>query len=416
MNQVFVTGMGAVSSLGLGVEPFFNGLRENQTGIRKIPEWAVYKGLHTLLGAPVPAYDVSSIPRTTRRTMSRMSELAVIAVQEALAQAHLKIGAHQYSPRIALCLGSTAGSPENLEAHFKKMIERGGPEGQLGTTFFKVMNHSVASNVAAALDFFGPIVGASSACSTSAQNMTLGWELLQTGLYDIIIAGGSDELHYTGASVFDTVLAASRGYNDRPEIASRPFDAKRDGLVVSEGAGIVVLETADSIRKRSESLSGVTIPKLAEFKGGMYTCDGTHMSQTQADSMAETMLASLERARVRPEEIDYVSAHATATLIGDQEEARAIGRALGPSTPVSSLKGHLGHSLAACGALEAIAAIKMIQQQVLIPTRNLDEIDPQCAGITHIQKLRSAPVKTILSNNFAFGGINSSLILSRVND
>jgi 3-oxoacyl-[acyl-carrier-protein] synthase II len=336
-----------------------------------------------------------------------MSEMATLAALEATAQAKLQFGNHAFTPRVALCIGSTIGSPENLETHYRKLIERGGPEGQLGTTFFKVMNHTVMSNVAAALEFYGPATGPSSACATSGQAIGLAWELLQTGLYDIVIAGGADELHYTGVAVFDTVLAASRGYHATPELASRPFDAKRDGLVVSEGAGIVVLETEESAKRRG-------LKALSELKGAFYTCDGTHMSQTQAGSMADTMKAAMERAKVTAKEVDYVNAHATSTLIGDEEEAQAIFDAVGSEVPVSSLKGHLGHSLAACGALEVISCVKMMQNGVLIPTRNLENIDPKCAKIRHLQKIEPLRAKTILSNNFAFGGINSTLVLSSV--
>ena len=236
--------------------------------------------------------------------------------------------------------------------------------------------------------------------------MIMGWELMQTGLYDIVIAGGADELHYTGAAVFDIVMAASRGYNDRPDLSPRPFDLKRDGLVISEGAAVVVLETEESCKRRK------AIP-LAEFKGGAYSCDGTHMSQSQKSSMVETIRESLDRTQLSPADIHYVNAHATATLYGDQEEAKAIGEVFGSRTPVSSLKGHFGHSLAACGALEVIACIKMIESQTLIRTRNLVEIDPECASVLHLKEHLSMPVHTVLSNNFAFGGINSSLILSK---
>ncbi len=407
--KVYVTGMGVMSSLGNGVHSMFQSLLENKSGIKHFPDWQKYNGLHTHLAAPVPEYDITQIPRAARRTMSRMSEMAVLATLEALHQAKLKIGDHQYTPRIAICMGSTTGSPEMMEAHFKKMFDRGGPEGQLGTTFFKVMNHTIASNVASALGFYGPALGISSACATSSQAMILGWELLQTGLYDIVIAGGADELHYTGAAVFDIVQAASRGYNDRPNKASRPFDQARDGLVISEGAAVLILESEKSVLNREAK-------KLAEFRGGMYMCDGTHMSQPQKLSMVQTMKEALSRAELTAADVDYVNAHATATIQGDQEEAKAIAELVGNNVPVSSLKGHFGHSLAACGAIEAIASIKMMHENTLISTRNLDEVDPECAGILHLRENKKMSIKTVLSNNFAFGGINSSLLLSSIHE
>src|SRR5687768_7175514 len=215
--KTYITGMGSISLLGTNVESMFSALLENKSGVRHFPEWEKYKGLFCHIGGPAPAYDIMKIPRTARRTMSRMSEMSVLATIEALGQADLQVGSGKSTPRVLLCLGSTTGSPENFETYFKKLFDRGGPEGQMGTTFFKVMNHSVVANVAASLEFKGPVFSPSSACATSAQAMILGWEMLQSGLYDIVIAGGADEIHYTSCAVFDIVMAASRGYNDNSQ-------------------------------------------------------------------------------------------------------------------------------------------------------------------------------------------------------
>jgi len=404
--NVVITGMGAVSSLGIGVDVMFDALRENRSGAKHYPEWEKYNGLFSHVGAPAPDCDLQHIARSARRTMSRMSEMAVVATLEALHEAKLEVGGARLTPRVALCIGSTTGSPLHMEINFKKLFDRGGPEGQLSTTMFKVMNHTVVSNVASALAFFGPAQGPAAACATAAQAIALGWELLQTGLYDIIIAGGADELHHTVAATFDTVLAASRAYSHCPEEASRPFDSTRDGLVVSEGAGIVVLETEHSAQRRE-------VPELAHLLGGFSVCDGTHMSQTQADSMALTMRETLSRAQISAEQVDYVNAHATSTVLGDHEEAKAIAEVFGAQTPVSSLKGHFGHAMAACGALEVIACIKMMQSQLLLPTRNLKSIDPGCGAIRHVLTQEHAHLRTVLSNNFGFGGMNATLVLRK---
>jgi 3-oxoacyl-[acyl-carrier-protein] synthase II len=391
--------------LGNGVSAMFTSLRQNRSGVRHYPEWQQYKGLGTHLGAPAAAYDISRVPRSARRTMTRMSEMAVLATLEALQMADLRVGDHVNTPRILISMGSTTGSPDTMEAYFKKLFERGGPEGQLSTGFFKVMNHSVAANVASALAFRGPVMAPSSACATSAQAMIMGWELIQSGMYDIVIAGGADELHYTSAAVFDVVHAASRGHADHPEQAARPFDRARDGLVVSEGAGVVILESEASANRRGAR-------PHARFLGGSYLCDGTHMSQSNASAMVETMKTSLDRAETLASEVGYVNAHATGTIQGDMEEARAIGAVFGNQTPVSSLKGHFGHSLAACGALEAISSFEMMREELILPTRNLTEIDPECAQVLHVQEMRPATPNVVLSNNFAFGGMNTSLLLS----
>ncbi|HTM43924.1 MAG TPA: beta-ketoacyl synthase N-terminal-like domain-containing protein [Polyangiaceae bacterium] len=404
----FITGMGAISSLGNDVDTLFACLLDGKSGVRAYPEWSQHRGLRCHLGAPVSDYDVSALPRTVRRSMSRMSEMATLATLQALAQAGLQPGADLNRPRTLLALGSTTGSPATLETYFKKLFERGGPEGQLSTSFFKVMNHSVAANVAAGLAFNGAVISPSSACSTSSQAMILGWELISAGVYDRVIAGGADELHYTSAAIFDIVHAASTGFNNRPNESPRPFDAQRDGLVVSEGAGVVVLES-------EESMSARGVRPLARLVSGDYSCDGTHMSQSNAAAMAQVMRAALRRGGVAPSDVGYVNAHATGTLQGDSEEAAAIAEVFGADIPVSSIKGHLGHSLAACGALEAIVSIRMMAEGVLIPTRNLKTVDPSLAKVQFFSVARKTETQMVLSNNFAFGGMSTSLLLARPN-
>lgn len=405
--KVYITGQGTLTSLGNSVEESFKGLTEGRTGVRAYPEWKQYNGLHSLLGAPVGAYDISRIPRQTRRTMSRMSEMASLATFQALSQADLAPGAGLNTHRTCLIMGSTSGSPETLETYFRKLFEKGGPEGQFSTSFFKVMNHSVAANVAAALEFNGALLAPSSACASSAQAMILGWELIKSGAYDTVIAGGADELHYMTAAIFDIVQAASRKYNDRPDLSPRPFDSARDGLVVSEGAAVVVMESEKAMKARGGR-------PIAEFLGGAYLCDSTHMSQSSAKTMSEVMKLAMTRSGRGLKDIDYVNAHATGTLHGDIEEAKAIGETFGRHVPVSSLKGHFGHTLAACGTLEVISSIKMMETGALIATRNLTDVAPECAEIHHVRETRPSRLRTTLSNNFAFGGMNTSLIITAV--
>ena len=408
--RVFISGMGIVSSLGNSVSEAYAALEAGASGVVAKPEWAEYKGLRCLVAAPAKPYDISKLSRKARRTMSRMSEMAVVATLEALAQAGLS-PEHPWQDlddeRVLLCMGSTSGSPATFEDQFRKLFAHGGPEGQYSTTFFKIMNHSVPSNVAVALDFQGPLLSPSSACSTSAQAMILGWELIRAGLYDMVIAGGADELHYTSNSTFDVVQAASIGFNDRPQETPRPFASDRDGLVCSEGAGVVILESEAHLAKRKGR-------PLAEFLGGAYYCDGTHMSQPQMPAMQKAMRSALRRAGLEASAIDYVKAHATGTLAGDFEEARAITGLFGATTPVSSLKAHFGHSLAACGAIEVIASVKMLERQEIIATRNLAEVDPELPPMLLPARNTPARLGKILSNNFAFGGINTSLIISRL--
>ncbi len=403
--RVFVTGMGAITSLGNSVDDMFDGLLAGKTGVKYMPEWSQYKGLNSHLAAPAMPYDIKSVPRIARRSMSRMSEMGLLAAQQAVGQSDLNLETLQ-PERALMIMGSTSGSPDTMELYFKKLFERGGPEGQVSTSFFKVMNHSVPANVASAMGFHGALLSPSCACATSTQAIVLGWELIRSGLYDVVIAGGADELHYTSTAVFDIVMAASRGYNDTPDLSPRPFDTARDGLVVSEGASAVILESEASAHRRG-------VRRLAEVLGGAYLCDASHMSQSSAPTMVDVMNLTLKRSGLNANQIGYVNAHATGTLQGDTEEAKAIGTVFGPQIPVSTLKGHFGHSLAACGALEVISCIKMMETGKLIPTRNLVEVDPDCAGVKHVKEVTEHRVEHVLSNNFAFGGMNVSLVLSK---
>jgi 3-oxoacyl-[acyl-carrier-protein] synthase II len=384
----------------------FGNLIEGKSAVRGIDAWNKINGLNCRLGAPAYPYNISALPRTARRTMSPMSEMAALATIDSLNMAGISVKDFDFSKSV-LSLGSTTGSPIGLEDYFQKMQINNGLHGQSGTSFFKVMNHSVASNVAVAIGFNGAVISPSSACATSAQAAILGWELIQSGLYDVAIVGGADELHYLSAAVFDSVYAASRGYHDSPTATPRPFDKKRDGLIVSEGASVVILESERSLAKRGGKA-------IAEFCGGAYLCESSHMSQSNEHQMHNVMTSALEKSGVKKDDVEYVSAHATGTLQGDAAEAMAIGNMFGQNVPVSSLKGHFGHSMAACGMQELIATVMMMNEGLLIATRNLEEIAPECAMVQHLQENLKVNTSLALSNNFAFGGINTSFVIRKV--
>ena len=384
----------------------FGSLLESRSAVREIEAWKEVKGLHCRLGAPAYPYDISNLPRSARRTMSPMSEMASLAALQAINHAGINLPEIDFS-RALLSMGSTTGSPKVMEDYFKGIHNNQGVQAQSGTSFFKIMNHSVPSNVAVALGFNGALISPSSACATSAMATILGWELIQSGLYDMAICGGADELHYLSVAVFDGVYAASRGYHDSPTSSPRPFDKKRDGLVVSEGAGVVILENEKSLQQRGGK-------PLAEFLGGSYLCESSHMSQNNEKQMFNVMSSALQRSGVRKEEIEYVSAHATGTIQGDAAEAKAINHLFGSEVPVSSLKGHFGHSMAACGVHELIATLQMMEEGILIGTRNLEEVAPECQGVKHLQGNLKTNTQIALSNNFAFGGINTSFVVKKV--
>jgi 3-oxoacyl-[acyl-carrier-protein] synthase II len=413
--------MGVISSLGNSPQTIFENLEKNYCAFKSEPEWEKHVGLNTHVCAPAFDYDVKMLGRQVRRSMSPMSEMGFLATQSALQDAKLFVGrsgagktAEQekyFSPsamKVGLIMGSTSGSPIHLEAYFKKLFENNGPKGQLSTSFFKVMNHSVATNVALALEFSGPLISPSSACSTSSQSVILGMQLIRAGVYDVVIAGGADELHYTSVAVFDTVKASSCNYNKNPLDVPGPFSLKRDGLVVSEGAGVVILESESHAKKRGANM-------YAQICGGAYFCDGIHMSQPQAEQMALTMNEALNDAKISDESIDYVNAHATGTEIGDEQEVLAISSIFkNKKIPVSSLKGHFGHSLAACGVIEIISIVEMMKNRTMIANRNTTEVAENFKDVDVLMKHKKNNINYALSNNFAFGGINTTLVMKNL--
>jgi 3-oxoacyl-[acyl-carrier-protein] synthase II len=275
--------------------------------------------------------------------------------------------------------------------------------------FFRVMGHSVAANVAQALSVTGRVLAPTAACSTSCQAIGLAYETIALGRQDAVLCGGADEYHPLTTGTFDLMLAASSGYNDTPHNTPRPFDVKRDGIVCSEGAGVLLLESFDSAKARGAKI-------LAEVGGFSSTSDSSSIANPDPYPLYQCMREALELAGVAPKEVSYINAHATATLQGDIAESNAISMIVDKTTPVSSFKGHMGHTMAASGALESIACVRMLEKQVLLPTLNLDEPDPLCIGGTLLQQVENRPVAVIVKNNFALGGINCSLVLRRHND
>jgi 3-oxoacyl-[acyl-carrier-protein] synthase II len=215
-------------------------------------------------------------------------------------------------------------------------------------------------------------------------------------------------MHFTHAGVFGIMFATSRAYNDRPSESPRPFDAKRDGLVIGEGAGTLVLESYDRARARGAHIH-------AEILGYGTNCDGTHVTSPSVSGMADAMRLALRDAELSPDQIEYVNAHATATDVGDIAESRAMLEVLGSKVPVSSTKGFTAHTLGACGAIEAAFCIAMMNEGWLAPNRTLTEVDPRCAPLDYIGRApRDTRTSIVMTNNFAFGGINTSLILGRI--
>ncbi|MDR1489362.1 MAG: beta-ketoacyl-[acyl-carrier-protein] synthase family protein [Desulfovibrio sp.] len=403
LKRVVITGMGAVSPYGRGRELLFSSLLAGKSCIKRIPALEDMEGVLTRVGGVVPEIGISGIPRKIRRSMSPMSAYAYLAALEAMEQA----GAGEelaHSGRLGIALGSTLGSPETLEEFFRSYLCGGGMGQMKSMFFFRSMGHSAAANTAGALGLRGRVIAPAAACASGTQAIGLAFEAVAFGRQDYMLCGGCDEYHPLVSCTFDLMAAASSAFNGEPELCPRPFDRRRDGVVCAEGAGVLFIESDTSARERGA-------PVLAEILGFACAGDEGGIAEPTPESIAACMRLALADAGVGAEDVSYVNAHATGTELGDIAEARAVAAVFGGKTPVSSLKGHLGHTMAACGALETIAVVEMLRRKTILPTRNLEEPDARCAGVFLPQKPIESRGDLAVKNSFALGGVNCSLVL-----
>jgi 3-oxoacyl-[acyl-carrier-protein] synthase II len=250
----------------------------------------------------------------------------------------------------------------------------------------------------------GRVIATSTACTTSSQAIGYGYETIKYGMQDAMICGGADEYDTTTVAVFDNLLACSVGFNATPEKTPRPFDKRRDGLVVGEGGGAVLLEEYEAAKKRGA-------PILGEIIGFSCNNNGGDLILPNLDGITATLRLALADAAISASEVDYISAHATATKMGDIVESQAIQAIYGNRPYVSGLKSYTGHTMGTCGVIELIMTLYMMEEGFLAPTLNLEELDPRCAGLHHTPELVSKTAKTVAIQNFAFGGVNTCLLI-----
>jgi len=409
MKRVVVTGAGALSALGNDWPTVAARLRECRNTVVQMHEWAQYQGLNTQLAAPVPAFDLPPhYSRKATRSMGRVALMSVLASEAALHDAGLHGDPLVTSGDMGVAYGSSTGTPQAV-ADFSRMILDRSTDSISATTYIRMMPHTTAVNIGVFFGLTGRIITTSSACTSGSQGIGYAYEAIRSGRQVAMLAGGAEELDPTEAAVFDTLFATSTR-NDAPAITPSPFDAGRDGLVLGEGAGTLVLEELEHARARGARI-------LAEIVGFGTNSDGAHVTQPKAETMAQAMRLALRDAGLAPEQIGYVNAHGTATDHGDIAESHATHAVLGAGVPISSLKSYIGHTLGACGALEAWMTIGMLRDGWFAPTLNLREPDPRCAPLDHIVGGgRTLAPEYVMSNNFAFGGINTSLVIRRWQD
>jgi 3-oxoacyl-[acyl-carrier-protein] synthase II len=406
-RRVAVTGMAGISPIGNDWPSARARLRTYQNAIKRMPEWSAYDGLHTELGAPAEDFVLPERYTTkATRSMGRVALMATRASEMALQDAGLEGDPFVKSGHLGIAYGSSAGTPKAI-CDFGMMISEKSTKGINATTYIKMMGHTAAVNLGVFLGVTGRIITTSSACTSGSQGIGYAYETIRSGYQRAMIAGGAEELCVTEVAVFDTLFATSVR-NDAAESTPRPFDAERDGLVLGEGAGTLILEDLDHARARGAQV-------YAEIVGFGTNSDGCHVTQPNAKTMQKAMELALEDAELPPSAIGYINAHGTGTQHGDIAETRATRTIFGSSVPLSSLKSYMGHTLGACGALEAWLTIEMMRDSWFAPTVNLAKVDPECAELDYIvQNGREIDCEYVMSNNFAFGGINTSLIFRRL--
>ncbi len=405
-RRVAVTGMAGISPLGNDWASVRERLGQYRNAVVHMEEWDNYEGLNTRLGAPAAPFELSDrFNRKTTRSMGRVSLLATRATELALEDAGLLDHPLLKSGDMGVAFGSSVGSTSAI-GDFGRMLEERSTKGLNATTYIKMMGHTAPVNVGVFFGLTGRVITTSSACTSGSQGIGYAYEAIKTGKQLAMVAGGAEELCPTEAAVFD-ILFATSVRNDAPETTPRPFDVNRDGLVIGEGAGCLVLEDLEHAEAR-----GATI--YAELVGFGTNSDGRHVTQPSADTMRRAMELALQDAGLQPSDIGYINAHGTATAQGDMAESQATHEVFGNNTPISSLKSYMGHTLGACGALEAWISIEMMREGWYAPTINLEQSDPQCAVLDYIAGTgRQIDCDYVMSNNFAFGGINTSLIFKR---
>ena len=408
-RRVVVTGIGALSPLGHDWATVRSHLLSGRNAIRVMHEWEGYEGLSTQLGCTVAPFELPAhYNRKTMRSMGRVALMATRATELALENAGLLGDPFVKSGHMGISYGSSAGTPAAI-GDFGRMMAEKSTEGINANTYIKMMSHTAAVNMGVFFGITGRIIPTSSACTSGSQGLGYAFETIQSGKQLAMLAGGAEELDATQAAVFDTLFATSTK-NATPELTPRPFDVHRDGLVLGEGACTFVLEELEHAKARGARI-------VAEIIGFASNSDGTHVTHPNPATMAQAMRMALDDAALAPDAIGYVNAHGTATDQGDVAESNATHAVFGGAVPVSTLKGYMGHTLGACGALEAWMTLEMMREGWFAKNANLTDPDPRCGAVDFIMgEARQLQTDVVMSNNFAFGGINTSLIFKRWND
>ena len=407
-RRVVITACSAITPIGRSKAEILHNLTHGISGVKVLREDEVLTAhIHSKVFGTVDYPIEYDFKRQHRKTMGPVAYYACQVTKEALEASGLD-EAFITSGRLGVAFGSTHGSPTVQRSIYKTLFSKSGAGlSSIGAVdYLKSMVHTTAVNITKMFGITGRVISSSTACTTSSQSIGYGYEMIKFGMQDAMICGGADEYDATTVAVFDNLLACSTAFNDTPNLTPRPFDEKRDGLVVAEGAGAVLLEAYDHAKAR-----GATI--LAEVIGFSCNNNGGDLILPNINGIKETIRIALADAKIAAEAVDIVCAHATGTKMGDVIEAQAIHHHYGNRAAVVGLKSYMGHTMGSCGVIETIIMTHLMAGGFIVPTLNLDEVDERCAMIRHVRAVEDTPIRITAIQNFAFGGVNTNLIIKK---
>ncbi|HEB70428.1 MAG TPA: 3-oxoacyl-ACP synthase [Desulfobulbus sp.] len=405
-RRVVVTACSAITPIGYGKNDIIAALKLGKSGVKPLRDDGLLTGhIHSRVFGTVDYPIEYGFKRQYTKTMGPVAFYACRVAKDVLEQSGLD---QEFitSGRLGVAFGSTHGSPTVQRNIYKTFFNNLEEEfSSIGAVdYLRSMVHTTAVNITRMFGITGRVIASSTACTTSSQAIGFGYEMVKYGMQDAMICGGADEYDTTTVAVFDNLLACSVDFNDRPECTPRPFDTKRDGLVVGEGGGAVLLEEYESAKRRGANI-------LAEVIGFGCNNNGGDLILPNLDGITATLRLALKDAGITPEQVDVISAHATATKMGDVIEAQAIDAVYGDGPLVTGLKSYMGHTMGTCGVIELTLMLYMMEQGFVAPTLNLETVDPRCAMLNHAREIRVGDINIAAMQNFAFGGVNTCLLL-----
>ncbi|MGL1936870.1 MAG: beta-ketoacyl-ACP synthase [Fibrobacterales bacterium] len=406
-KRVVITGGAAITPLGSDWNVIKEKLIAKENSIIRMNDWDKYKRLQTKLAAPA-AWTPPKYSRKQTRGMGKVALMAVHTAESALEDAGLIGHSVLTGGLTGVSYGSSTGNVDAL-LDFYSMFSNNDLQGITATSYIKSMPQTCAVNIGIFFGLKGRLLTTNTACTAGSLSIGMGYEAIESGKQTVMVCGGAEELSPTGPAIFDTLFSASTA-NDAPKTSPRPFDIDRDGLVIGEGAGTVILEELEHARSRGAHI-------YAEIVGFGTNTDGAHITKPNKETMEIALKLALEDAQISQDKIDYVNGHGTATIHGDIAETQATSNTFKRKVPYSTLKSYIGHTLGACGAIESWLSIKMMNDNWIAPNLNLTNIDPECGDLEYIVgDGKEIVANYIMCNNFAFGGINTSLIFKRWNE